>query len=133
VKKKSNLPFTCKMARIIMFTLLLFITSLSLVSSQWVNGNNISSDMHKTNEYKELFLNRDVLLNNANRVTSPRVVGGTDAGGHIDYQVLLLLDFGDGGGYGRCGGSLIAPNVVLSALSNEQGESVCCNNGPVRI
>ena len=96
-----------------MLTLLLVNISLLLVPSLWVAGNNISSDIHMTNEYKELFLNRDVLFNNANRVTSPRVVGGTDAGGHIDYQVLLLLDFGDGGGYGRCGGSLIAPNVVL--------------------
>ena len=37
---------------------------------------------------------------------APRIVGGTDAGGYIDYQVLLL-------GYGECGGNLIAPNVVL--------------------
>ena len=96
-----------------MLTLLLYNIFYLLVPSLWVTGNNISSDLHKNNEYKELFLNRDLLFNNANRVTSPRVVGGTDAGGHIDYQVLLLLDFGDGGGYGRCGGSLIAPNVVL--------------------
>jgi len=104
-----------------MLTLLFFNISFLLVPWLWVAGNDISSDMHKTNEYKELFLNRDALLNNANRVTSPRVVGGTDAGGHIDYQVLLLLDFGDGGGYGRCGGSLIAPNVVLSAAHCQMG------------
>jgi len=93
------------------------------VLSLWVNGNNISSDMHKTNEYKELFLNRDLLLNNANRVTSPRVVGGTDAGGHIDYQVLLLLDFGDGGGYGRI-------DSVTSFFSVPKGEEDILGLGP---
>ena len=77
------------------------------------NNNTISSigDVPKDNEL--FFRNRDALRHNANRVTSPRVVGGTEAGGPIEYQVLLLLDFGNGGGYGRCGGSLIAPNVVL--------------------
>eukprot|EP00815_Leptocylindrus_aporus_P001647 CAMPEP_0116073142 /NCGR_PEP_ID=MMETSP0322-20121206/15022_1 /TAXON_ID=163516 /ORGANISM="Leptocylindrus danicus var. apora, Strain B651" /LENGTH=285 /DNA_ID=CAMNT_0003562271 /DNA_START=127 /DNA_END=981 /DNA_ORIENTATION=- len=48
--------------------------------------------------------------NSSSTTVTPRIVGGTDAGGHIDYQVLLLLF-----GVGQCGGNLIAPNVVLSA------------------
>ena len=57
---------------------------------------------------------RDILLDNIDLSSSgtPRVVGGTNADNYIDYQVLLLIDFG-GGGFGRCGASLIAPNVVL--------------------
>jgi len=43
---------------------------------------------------------------------SPRVFDGTNADNYIDYQVLLLLDFGDGF-FGGCGASLVAPNVVL--------------------
>ena len=44
--------------------------------------------------------------NSSSTTVTPRIVGGTDAGGHIDYQVLLF-------GVGQCGGNLIAPNVVL--------------------
>ena len=93
----------------------LLLLILLLVPSSWGYDNidnTISSigDVPKDNEL--FFLNRDALLHNSNRVISPRVVGGTEAGGPIEYQVLLLLNYGEDG-IGRCGGSLIAPNVVL--------------------
>ena len=93
----------------------LLLLILLLVPSSWGYDNiynTISSigDVPKDNEL--FFLNRDALLHNSNRVISPRVVGGTEAGGPIEYQVLLLLNYGEDG-FGRCGGSLIAPNVVL--------------------
>ena len=61
-----------------------------------------------THNFFERKISRKKLKSNDSSLTTaaPRIVGGTDAGGYIDYQVLLL-------GYGECGGNLIAPNVVL--------------------
>ena len=64
----------------------LLLLILLLVPSSWGYDNiynTISSigDVPKDNEL--FFLNRDALLHNSNRVISPRVVGGTEAGGHV--------------------------------------------------
>ena len=94
----------------------LLLLVLLLVPSTWSYDNTYNTisrsigDMPKDNEL--FFRNRDALLRTSDRVASPRVVAGTEAGGPIEYQVLLLLNYGEGR-IGRCGGSLIAPNVVL--------------------
>ncbi|PVU87005.1 hypothetical protein BB561_006483 [Smittium simulii] len=73
----------------------------------------ISKPENQTLNFSSLF-SADPLSNSHNKELSKRITNGKTAKiSEFPYASFLLIDFGVGGAF--CGGSLIAPNIIISA------------------